>query len=1125
MQNSEACVPERELVRFVHGNLDEVRLHEIAAHVDDCVDCQDTVVAMAEHSDTFVEAIRQVGSEVAEPHENALKLGLKRMLASMRGSFVERMHNTRGSKEGKGQPDVHLESRHLGPYLVGEQLGAGGMGNVYRATHTKLKRTVALKVLPSHRWSNTIAVSRFEREMEAIGTLDHPNIVRASDAGEDQGMHYLVMEYVDGLDLARLVNRLGRLAPADACELARQAALGLHHAHESGLVHRDIKPSNLMLAWNRQQSLNSTNPPTLKILDLGLALLGDEHLQTGHELTTVGTLMGTLDYMSPEQGVDSHSVDQRTDIYSLGATLFKLLTGRAPYADPGYGTLMKKMTALATKAAPSIGSVRDDLPQGLVEVIDKMLSRDPDNRYASGRDVAASLEPFAAKARLDTLLRQALQEDDPESPAVAPVAPAFARTATPAKANPANGDGGHASRGWLIAAAGGSLLVVAGIIFQIATDVGELVIRSDDPNATVVVKRDDKKIEELQIRKGEEESLRLWTGHYRLEVIGDANVSIVPNEVKIERRGSEQAMVATTNIAKNATATRSDDEDKRELAVVVADLKKLIRDLHFAESEYDKRLQAVDALTPSDDLAKDVGASKQEQQVRISQLSAAQDHLERLRENYHERQAQLKMQQKTLALRYGEQHPLRKTLAIELETLQQYQAELENRKTRATRARPYEIQPGKKIRIQVLGVAPERPISGTFVVEASGGVHLGPGYGRVLVSGLTFVEAEEAIRSTLLKVVSNPEVMVTDVMKSEGMVEPLVPPSAATQADSGPTYGGKPFDAWIDELRTARGSKARHLLQAIAVLGREGNSLEAAREILAAMRNLPIEVTAGEATASLIELNRNDVLKATLEEFEQGNARSRDFICRLAESLSNAQEIGDAQRLRDAFRAYGVELAKARLANPADDSERATVERFLEVLALRFEVDANGVPGMLEVLATSRSAEVLLYLAKYAPGSPGLAENLWHLIKDSLSLDGGGYGATSAVSTARCFQALQQLGPNADPVVFEIIEALELRIQTLPGKRDGKPSVSVQDLDFVEPAVKTLGTIEEVPDRAIELLRSLEAIDLRQAPSLGRQVRKSLQQLGLDLKGTSARVDEVDSKPRIESGPSASLSR
>ena len=1119
MQNSEACVPEPELVRFVHGNLDEVRLHEIAAHVDDCVDCQDTVVAMAEHSDTFVEAIKQVGSEVAEPHENALKLGLKRMLASMRGSFVERTHNTRGSKAGKGQPDVHLESRQLGPYLVGEQLGEGGMGNVYRATHTKLKRTVALKVLPSRRWSNTLAVSRFEREMEAIGTLDHPNIVRASDAGEDQGMHYLVMEYVDGLDLARLVSRLGPLSPGDACELARQAALGLHHAHESGLVHRDIKPSNLMLAWNRPQSVNSKNQPTLKILDLGLALLGDEHLQAGHELTTVGTLMGTLDYMSPEQGVDSHAVDQRTDIYSLGATLFKLLTGRAPYADPDYGTLMKKMTALATKAAPSIGAVRNDLPEGLVEVIDKMLSRDPDNRYESGHEVVAALTPFAEDAKLDALLRNASQEEDQDSPVVPQVASRFAPAANPAKAKPANGDGGHASRGWLMAAAGGSLLVLAGILFQIATDYGELVIRSDDPNATVVVKRDNKKIRELQIRKGEEETLRLWTGNYRLEVIGDADVSIVPNEVRIERRGSERAALEVAN------AIDSADADKRKLSVLLTDLKTLIRNLHLAKSEYDTALQAVIAKTPSDDLAKGVGESRQDEQLRIAQLNAAQAQLERIQKTYRERQAALEMQQRSLAMRFGEGHPARQTLAIQLEALQQYQEELESRKARTTRAKPYEIQPGKRIRIQVLGVAPERPISGTFVVEASGGVHLGPGYGRVLVSGLTFVEAEEAIRSTLLKVVSNPEVMVTDVVKSEGVVDPLVSPSAATQADSGPTYGGKPFDAWIDELRTARGSKARHLLQAIAVLGREGNSLEAAREILAAMRNLPIEVTAGEATASLIELNRNDVLKAALEEFEQGNARSRDFICRLAESLSNAQEIGDAQRLRDAFRAQGVELAKARLANPADDSERATVERFLELLALRFEVDANGVPGMLEVLATSPSAEVLLYLAKYAPGSPGLAENLWHLIKNSLSLDGGGYGATSAVSTARCFQALQQLGPNADPVVFEIIEALELRIQTLPGKRGGKPSVSVQDLDFVEPAVKTLGTIEEVPDRAIELLRSLETIDLRQAPSLGRQVRKSLQQLGLDLKGTSARVDEVDSKPRIESGPSTSLSR
>ena len=158
------------------------------------------------------------------------------------------------------------------------------MGTVYRAFHSRLKRRVAVKVLPQHRWANAVAVSRFEREMEAIGSLDHENIVGASDAGSDNGLHFLVMEYVDGLDLSRISRRLGPLPVATVCEIGRQAALGLQHAHENGLIHRDVKPSNVMLAHPTRRGGNT---PTVKLLDLGLALLGDEHLVDGNDLTTV----------------------------------------------------------------------------------------------------------------------------------------------------------------------------------------------------------------------------------------------------------------------------------------------------------------------------------------------------------------------------------------------------------------------------------------------------------------------------------------------------------------------------------------------------------------------------------------------------------------------------------------------------------------------------------------------------------------------------------------------------------------------------------------------------------------------------------------------------------------------
>ena len=292
------CITKTDLSQFLHGQLASERLTQVAAHVDDCQECQDTVVALAGEDDTFVGSLQAAQVEGPYEQEAALRQGIRRLVSSLRRfSFA---------------PDPEATAAYvyqIGPYVLEEALGSGGMGTVYRAVHSKLKRNVAVKLLPEARWSNVAAITRFEREMEAIGQLDHPNIVRASDAGEDQGMHYLVMDYVEGLDLSRLSNRLGPLPVADACELARQAALGLQYVHENGLVHRDIKPSNLMLAWNRAGGSSSiarlpqetnTREASLRILDLGLALLGDEHLEDAHELTSVGQLMGTLDYMSPE---------------------------------------------------------------------------------------------------------------------------------------------------------------------------------------------------------------------------------------------------------------------------------------------------------------------------------------------------------------------------------------------------------------------------------------------------------------------------------------------------------------------------------------------------------------------------------------------------------------------------------------------------------------------------------------------------------------------------------------------------------------------------------------------------------------------------------------------------------
>jgi serine/threonine protein kinase len=278
----------------------------------------------------------------------------------------------------------------IGPYALLQKLGQGGMGTVYRAVHLKLKRPVVVKLLAPDRLRDERAVARFQREMEAIGRLDHAHVIRATDAGEAGGQHYLVMEHVEGVDLGRLADRHGPLPVAAACEIVRQAALGLQAIHEQGMVHRDIKPSNLLL----------TRGGHVKVLDLGLALLYDA-LPSGDELTVSGQVMGSASYMAPEQGRESHRVDIRADIYSLGCTLYKLLTGQAPFS--AYTGFFDKLRAHAELPMPSVFERRPDVPAPLLPILDRLLAKAPADRFAEPRAVAEALAPFAAGANLAEL--------------------------------------------------------------------------------------------------------------------------------------------------------------------------------------------------------------------------------------------------------------------------------------------------------------------------------------------------------------------------------------------------------------------------------------------------------------------------------------------------------------------------------------------------------------------------------------------------------------------------------------------------------------------------------------------------------------------------------------------------
>jgi len=271
----------------------------------------------------------------------------------------------------------------VGNYVVLDKLGKGGMGAVYKAQHKRMKRVVALKMLPSSATKSPELVRRFQREVEAAAKLSHPNIVTAHDADEEKGVHFLVMEYVEGCDLHALVKEKGTLPVAQAVDYVLQAAKGLEYAHRQGIVHRDIKPSNLLV----------DHAGTVKILDMGLARIEEatsvEKGDGGEELTISGEIMGTLDYMSPEQALDTKTADARADIYSLGCTLYALLAGRPPYSGD---TVAKKIVAHREQPIPSLRAVAGNTPESLDAVFQRMLAKQPEDRQQSMSEVIADLQ-------------------------------------------------------------------------------------------------------------------------------------------------------------------------------------------------------------------------------------------------------------------------------------------------------------------------------------------------------------------------------------------------------------------------------------------------------------------------------------------------------------------------------------------------------------------------------------------------------------------------------------------------------------------------------------------------------------------------------------------------------------
>ncbi len=289
----------------------------------------------------------------------------------------------------KGQAD----SFFLNQYKILDRLGKGRTAGVYKAVH-QLGQVVAIKVLPPSRAQKPQILARFQREIRLALKLKHPNVVRSFQIGKTGGLHYLVMEYLDGETLDAVLQRRKRLPAQEAVRLVYQALQGLQHIHEQGLVHRDLKPANLMLVPGRTPGEpDNTLRATLKILDIGLVrpLFAEGAAARHLHLTGEGVLLGTPDYLAPEQARDARGIDVRADIYSLGCVLYHCLTGQPPFPDTN---ILSQMVRHATEAPRPLRELVPDVPDGLQAILDRMLAKDPAQRYPTPEQAAQALQRF-----------------------------------------------------------------------------------------------------------------------------------------------------------------------------------------------------------------------------------------------------------------------------------------------------------------------------------------------------------------------------------------------------------------------------------------------------------------------------------------------------------------------------------------------------------------------------------------------------------------------------------------------------------------------------------------------------------------------------------------------------------
>ena len=498
--------PERDkLSAFVLGDLPEDEAKHVEVHISECDTCCETLLNL--ENDTFADLVVRAKDIQIQPDETEHISGV-----------------SEGDDDFERAGDLVLQLSDHPKYRTAELLGRGGMGDVFKAEHKMMERTVALKAIKRELFRKPSAIERFHREVKSAAKLSHPNIVTAYDAEQAGDVTFLVMEYVEGFDLAHKVRTEGPLSISEASDYIRQAARGLQHAHERGMVHRDIKPHNLMV----------TREGTVKILDFGLATLATEAItsdssgepahdnseKSSSRLTTLGTMMGTPDFISPEQASEPHRVDIRSDIYSLGCTFYYLLTGRPPFTE---GTAMERVKAHHEVQPVPIEDMRSDISPQLADVVRRMMSKDPDERCQTPAEVADALAPFVdayrtvpAEEKRTNLGKSATRSQVSWWP------PAVAQ--------------------WLLL---GAFAFILGTVIYLATDGGTLVVDSEDDSIEVTIRpvdaeqQENEDDSELRITDTLTGSTVRWlrSGEYKLALKSDTNAFELSRDHFVLKRG------------------------------------------------------------------------------------------------------------------------------------------------------------------------------------------------------------------------------------------------------------------------------------------------------------------------------------------------------------------------------------------------------------------------------------------------------------------------------------------------------------------------------------------------------------------------------------------------------------